>query len=507
MSAKFRPRRHGINFTPTKANVRPTRKPVDPMTKGLPANPDAERFVLGSVLLNDAVYPQVAAALEPGDFSLDKHRRIFAWMKDLNKRGEHRDRITLANEMAKQRQLESIDGLSYLISLDEGMPEIAHLDSYIRIVKDKAALRKAIFSAQMLMSDCLLQTAAPEEILNNHLTQIEELRAACGTDRPEIRRVEELESIFARRAPLEYLVRPELPAKAIVCLTGDSESGKTTLACAWAREVFRRGHAVLLLDRDKNPRDRIHDRLARLGIDSDGEMLRIWDCEQDEEPPQPDHPIIADWVKRMMAETGKSVLVIVDSLVSFFTEEEDENSAVDMRAVFDRCRTLTKLGGTVILIHHTNRNGEARGSSDFKPASDQAFLVSNCDRGGGRLLDVITLSCEKSRYGLSGNLRYHYAGGQMLRVEDHAPVNTVSEQLVELLTANPGVLTDLFEDLAQARGLGRNKARKFLKDGATDGTIRVEAEGRKRRHFWRAADGGRDDLSPQGNLCSKGTAR
>ena len=51
--------------------------------KGLPANLDAERFVLGSILLNDAVYLQVAGSIEPADFSLEKHRRIFARMKEL----------------------------------------------------------------------------------------------------------------------------------------------------------------------------------------------------------------------------------------------------------------------------------------------------------------------------------------------------------------------------------------------------------------------------------------
>jgi hypothetical protein len=55
--------------------------------KGLPANLDAERFVLGSILLNDMVYLQVAGAVEPDDFSLEKHRRIFARMKDLYDRG------------------------------------------------------------------------------------------------------------------------------------------------------------------------------------------------------------------------------------------------------------------------------------------------------------------------------------------------------------------------------------------------------------------------------------
>ena len=79
--------------------------------------------------------------------------------------------------------------------------------------------------------------------------------------------------------PTEYLIQPELPIQAVVCLTGDSESGKTTLARTWARYVLRRGHAVLILDRDKNPRDRICERLARLGIESDGGLFHVWDCQ------------------------------------------------------------------------------------------------------------------------------------------------------------------------------------------------------------------------------------
>src|SRR6202451_2427971 len=116
--------------------------------KGLPANLDAERFVLGSILLNDSVYLQVAGALEPDDFSLEKHRRIYSRMKDLYDRGARIDRVTLADELMKQGQLESVDGLSYLISLDEGLPELANLEGYIRIVKDKSILRKLIYNAQ-----------------------------------------------------------------------------------------------------------------------------------------------------------------------------------------------------------------------------------------------------------------------------------------------------------------------------------------------------------------------
>jgi hypothetical protein len=190
----------------------------------------------------------------------------------------------------------------------------------------------------------------------------------------------------------------------------------------------------------------------------------------------------------MAAETGKSPLVIGDSLVSFLMGGEDENSAKDMRAVFDRFRVLNSAGATVILIHHLNRNGEARGSSDFKPAGDQGFLVSNRDRAGGRLLDVITLKFEKSRWGLSGTIRYHYAGGKMVRVEECKAAKDVAGQLVQLLKKHPGVSTEEFAKLASESAVKREAAREFLKKGQSDGTIKVEVHGRRREHFWCEAD-------------------
>jgi hypothetical protein len=480
--------------------VQPIADAVDAFDKGLPVNPYAERAVLASILLDDSRFAEVAA-LRAEDFSEERHQSIFRRMQELHARGEHIDTVTVAEELRRYTELGQ-DGVSYLVCLEDGMPRLPHLDSYIRILRKRGILRRIIFASQKVQNECFLETAEPSEILAAHAAQIEEFSLAAVLDRHGINRVEDLELIFAKRAPVDYLIKPELPVKAIVCLTGDSESGKATLACAWARDVFRKGHPVLILDRDKNPRDRICDRLERLGVKSDGELFRVWDCEQPEEPPQPDDPIISDWVKRMVAKTGKSPLIIVDSLVSFFTGDEDENSAVDMRRLFNRCRALTKLGATVIIIHHTNRNGEARGSSDFRPASDQAFLVSNQDRNGGRLLDAITLRCEKSRYGLSETITYRYDGGQMQRIEQSAPTKAITERLRELLIANPGILTQPYVDLAIDDGLGRNKARDFLKAGVKNGTIRVQRAGRKRHHFWRGAEAETDESDPQQPLQS-----
>jgi replicative DNA helicase len=135
------------------------------LDKGLPSNVDAERFILGSIVLDGSFYVQAAGALAAEDFSLEKHRRIFKRMGDLQSRGENIDRVTVANELMKCGELESCDGLSYLVSLDEGLPRIANIDSYIRIVLDKSTLRRIIFACQHLQNRCISGEELAAEVL------------------------------------------------------------------------------------------------------------------------------------------------------------------------------------------------------------------------------------------------------------------------------------------------------------------------------------------------------
>jgi replicative DNA helicase len=151
--------------------------------KGLPTNLDAERFVLGSILLDDVLFVQAAGTLEPDDFSLEKHRRIFRRMGELHERGERIDRITVANELMRFNELEACDGLTYLVSLDDGLPQIPNLDSYIRIVKDKSILRRIIFTSQHMMNRCLLGEEDADQILagaEETLLKLGEARVKAG---------------------------------------------------------------------------------------------------------------------------------------------------------------------------------------------------------------------------------------------------------------------------------------------------------------------------------------
>jgi replicative DNA helicase len=124
--------------------------------RGLPANIDAERFLLGSILLNGESYADISGVLSAADFSLEKHRRIFGRMKDLFDRGENIDRLTLSDELQKRGELESVDGLSYLISLDDGLPQLPHLDDYVRIVRDRALLRETMSCCQTIIDQCAM---------------------------------------------------------------------------------------------------------------------------------------------------------------------------------------------------------------------------------------------------------------------------------------------------------------------------------------------------------------
>src|SRR5271165_743618 len=124
--------------------------------QSLPVNLDAERFVLGAILTDESAFIRIAGTLAAEDFSLEKHRRIFQRMADLHESGQVIDRVTLANELMRHGELQSVDGVSYLVSLDDGLPQITSIESYVGIVKEKALLRKIITVSQDMIDRCLV---------------------------------------------------------------------------------------------------------------------------------------------------------------------------------------------------------------------------------------------------------------------------------------------------------------------------------------------------------------
>ncbi|HKN21916.1 MAG TPA: replicative DNA helicase [Terracidiphilus sp.] len=109
---------------------------------GLPANLDAEKTILGAILLDNAAHAEAAEHISPDDFSLDSHRRIFLRMSELIDTGRTVDIVTLSNELSRYKEVEAVGGVAYLASLTEGLPRRPVIEDYIRIVKDKSLLRR-----------------------------------------------------------------------------------------------------------------------------------------------------------------------------------------------------------------------------------------------------------------------------------------------------------------------------------------------------------------------------
>jgi replicative DNA helicase len=134
--------------------------------RGLPASIDAERSILGAVLLDNHSYNEAAEKLHADDFALDSHRRIFSRMSELIDAGRAVDIVTLAEELAKRKEVEAVGGVAYLASLTEGLPRRISIEEYVRIVKDKSLLRQLINICSTAITRAADQGEEALEVLN-----------------------------------------------------------------------------------------------------------------------------------------------------------------------------------------------------------------------------------------------------------------------------------------------------------------------------------------------------
>lgn len=136
------------------------------LERSLPSNVDAERSLLGSVLVNNENYYRIVEFLRPEDFYLDSHRVIFRNMTALMENSRAIDLITLQDELLRNASLESAGGIAYLSGLLEGIPYLVNIENYIEIIRDKALLRQMISSASKTIAECFDQAEPADAILD-----------------------------------------------------------------------------------------------------------------------------------------------------------------------------------------------------------------------------------------------------------------------------------------------------------------------------------------------------
>jgi replicative DNA helicase len=142
---------------------------------GLPANVEAEKTILGAILLDNAAHAEAKEKLNEDDFSLDSHRRIFLRMTELMDAQRAVDIVTLAAELDRYKERDAIGGVAYLASLTEGLPRRPVIEEYIRIVKDKSLLRKLMLICSAAIARAADQGETALEVLGAAEAQLMEV--------------------------------------------------------------------------------------------------------------------------------------------------------------------------------------------------------------------------------------------------------------------------------------------------------------------------------------------
>ncbi|MFQ5930396.1 MAG: replicative DNA helicase [Acidobacteriota bacterium] len=121
------------------------------LEKSLPHSLEAERAVLGAILLENALFDQASEILNIYDFYLENHRKIFSTMQALSTDSRPIDSLTLREELQKHNEIEAVGGVAYIASLLDGVPRVSNVEHYAHIVKEKSLLRKLIHSANEIL--------------------------------------------------------------------------------------------------------------------------------------------------------------------------------------------------------------------------------------------------------------------------------------------------------------------------------------------------------------------
>jgi replicative DNA helicase len=136
---------------------------------GLPANIDAEKTILGAILLDNEAFFDDSYELQADDFSLDSNKKIYVVMNEILfgmvEGAKQVDIVTLSHELAKRRWIEDVGGVAYLASLTEGLPRRPRIEEYVRIVKDKAMLRRLMMITSASTARAADQSETALEVL------------------------------------------------------------------------------------------------------------------------------------------------------------------------------------------------------------------------------------------------------------------------------------------------------------------------------------------------------
>jgi hypothetical protein len=468
----------------------------------MPHNLEAEKCVLGSVLINDALLTCAAAILQPDDFFRTAHRRLFLAMLAVARCGGRIDLITVNEELGQSGELDAVGGPAYISALTDGVPRSANVEYYARIVAEKASMRRMIQTADEIVRDALDG-------------RVDAVRAAArrlaAEDRDDgdellLEPTSVLADRLAQQAADQPLVDGVIPAKGTSLFSGHPRSGKSLAALEIAaalgtgRAAFGRlavaGQVPVCIVSEE---DSAADILARLTAFTDGaarsQKLPIYVSAQ--RGLSLDDPRTVDRIIRHVSLCGAKLLML-DPIRSLSTCV-DRGPAELAPLTTTLRRTMRETGTAVLLISHLvkpqpndSRQGVHRVSGGGLVSIADAPSLYERVEGAEPLESVITPSAWKHTSTPSAlRVRLTVRDGKPWRLVADDGQGTVlspdDQRALDVLRSSPAGLSAY----AVAERLGRRRASgpELMERLRAASLVVSETDGRGLR--WRALEAGK----------------
>lgn len=365
----------------------------------LPHNLDAERSVLGAILIHNAALDDVAEVVFEPDFYRHAHRRIYAHIVQLAHANEPIDFVTLKDALMRSGELDEVGGPAYLSSLVDGLPHSSNVGYYAKIVREKATLREVIAAASKAVARAYEDSDPAADILDSVQQELFSIAAAQRrglVPMPEVvgELFQLLDKLSTQRGPvtgvslgltdLDYLTAG-LQKSDLVILAARPSMGKTALAVGgafYAATVQKKHVAVFSLEmsrtqlglRQLSAEARIDGHRLRTGMIRESEWEKITNAlaKMNDATLHIDDSCAMS-VTQMRAQARKQKvstgldLVVVDYVQLMDSRGEDgENRTQQLATISRGLKLLAKdLDVPVLLLSQLNRELEKR--ADKRP--------------------------------------------------------------------------------------------------------------------------------------------
>lgn len=254
-----------------------------------PHNDDAEKSVLGSIILDRDVLFEVLEFLKPEDFYSEMHKEIFAAIFELNRKSEPVDTLTVAEELKKRKSLEMVGGRAYIAFLSTVVPSTSNAGQYAKIVAQKAILRRLISTASEIIEKAYQEKMEPDTVLDFAEQAIFEIaQARQGKDYQPLKdilwdnisKIDEMSKLEGNLTGVTtgYIDLDEktsgLQRSELIVLAARPSMGKTAFALNIAQHAATKGQAKVLIFSLEMSRELLGQRMLSMESRVDIQKLK-----------------------------------------------------------------------------------------------------------------------------------------------------------------------------------------------------------------------------------------